>query len=784
MTLQAQNSTQLIELAGCTPTPLANYLKAIGILRLLSEQTDATVRGFWRSDRFWLQTTLSPSTIVDFFLHDYSPTPLISPWNGGSGFYPKDSKEGIEPIQSGSAVRLEPYRLAIAAGRQLVGESTEKPTGPAKDAMLLTAYRQFRGPLGDWLRAALILDAAGSPAYPAILGTGGNDGRLDFTNNFMQRLASLYETSEDGSPAGTTELFIRQSLFDEPVSDLLSVSIGQFSPGAAGGANSGAGFTGSTMVNPMDFCLMLEGAIAFTPAMVRRSGLTQLPGAAAPFAIHAASAGYGTAGAEEKSRGEQWMPLWSQPTGFAEFKRMLSHARLRIGDASAARPRDAARAVARCGTALGIEAFERYAYLERNGQANLAIPLGRWSASAPVRHAELIDDIAPWVDRYERAARGKNAPAAWGRHERRVTEAIMRCCQRSLSRDWITLLRELGRAEISLLRSPRATAGAALRPLPELSAGWLNAIGDAASPAVRLAVALACQAGPRRPSNATPSDRPTQNLSVDWRGDPIRRHFIPIKQSSDGRVPYNIAFASSDDSLTKLNEHLAAGGVAWDEAAAIVRRRITTAASSGHGARMPLVPLGKFAASLSDLLQLIAGQVDLQAVFELARPLMALRWLDANRQYIGSRHPFAVDRNNEYQAAESMTTYGVWRLCHHWSQLPIRLQDNSAFGHGIDKDIDVRLDPQLVSLMDAGRPSAAIAKASRRLRVSGLPVKIDSAILAPSVGRRWVASLLWGISNDSINRLAKAIVHRPAADFHIAEPDPDEEPQPSDPQSV
>jgi len=28
-------------------------------------------------------------------------------------------------------------------------------------------------------------------AYPPVLGTGGNDGRLDFTQNFMQRLLDL-----------------------------------------------------------------------------------------------------------------------------------------------------------------------------------------------------------------------------------------------------------------------------------------------------------------------------------------------------------------------------------------------------------------------------------------------------------------------------------------------------------------------------------------------------------------------------------------------------------------
>ncbi|MCG8648933.1 MAG: hypothetical protein MI861_03825, partial [Pirellulales bacterium] len=77
-----------IELPGCNTRPLADYLKAIAVLRLLSLQTDAKVLGCWHRDRFVLQTTLSVDDISSFFLQRYQPTPLIAPWNGGSGFYP------------------------------------------------------------------------------------------------------------------------------------------------------------------------------------------------------------------------------------------------------------------------------------------------------------------------------------------------------------------------------------------------------------------------------------------------------------------------------------------------------------------------------------------------------------------------------------------------------------------------------------------------------------------------------------------------------------------------
>ena len=55
-----------LTLDGCSPTPLASYLKALGVLRLLSsaannvsgEVADPGIRGWWEGERFHLRTTL------------------------------------------------------------------------------------------------------------------------------------------------------------------------------------------------------------------------------------------------------------------------------------------------------------------------------------------------------------------------------------------------------------------------------------------------------------------------------------------------------------------------------------------------------------------------------------------------------------------------------------------------------------------------------------------------------------------------------------------------------
>ena len=86
-----------IPLQGCTPTPLASYLKALAVLRLVAEAGangggDSDVTGFWRDDIFVLRTRLTKDEFRRFFLERYRPTPLIAPWNGGSGFYFQEGK--------------------------------------------------------------------------------------------------------------------------------------------------------------------------------------------------------------------------------------------------------------------------------------------------------------------------------------------------------------------------------------------------------------------------------------------------------------------------------------------------------------------------------------------------------------------------------------------------------------------------------------------------------------------------------------------------------------------
>ena len=89
-----------LRLAGCSPTPLAHYLKALGVFRLVAEQADPNAAAWWESETFVIKSTLDYSALLQFLLGTYAPTPIVAPWNGGSGFYLADKENKIAPLKA------------------------------------------------------------------------------------------------------------------------------------------------------------------------------------------------------------------------------------------------------------------------------------------------------------------------------------------------------------------------------------------------------------------------------------------------------------------------------------------------------------------------------------------------------------------------------------------------------------------------------------------------------------------------------------------------------------
>ena len=100
-------------LTGCTPEPMAAYLRALAVFRLVAEQADVDAKGHWTAAGFWLDSKFDAMELAEFFLSRYSPTPVVAPWNSGSGYYEGDRREGLEAILRSESDRFRDYREAI-----------------------------------------------------------------------------------------------------------------------------------------------------------------------------------------------------------------------------------------------------------------------------------------------------------------------------------------------------------------------------------------------------------------------------------------------------------------------------------------------------------------------------------------------------------------------------------------------------------------------------------------------------------------------------------------------
>lgn len=720
-------------LDGCRPAPLAHYLKALGVLRLIAEQADPGARGWWHDDAFYLSTSLSRQALEDHFLHRYRPTPLLAPWNGGSGFYPKDNQVAIKAIEASTAARFRPYVKAIGQTRALVAGSDAKPDkGETKNAVIAGCRRTLRGPALAWLDAALAIGGEGDPVFPAMLGTGGNDGRLDFTVNFMQRITALLDVQSDaGGPQAEAPQQLRSALWSQLSPTLASGAIGQFLPGAAGGPNGTTGFSGGVGVNPWDFVLMLEGAVLFSAGLSRRCQARPLPQAAAPFAVRASGSGYGSAAPSDAGpRGEQWMPLWHAPAGLRELTALLREGRCEINGRPAGRGIDMARAVAKMGTARGITQFERYGYIERNGLSNLAIPLGRFHA-CPRPNQRLLDEVAPWIDRLRQAAGDKLAPASFQRVHQACELAVFNCAQHARGSDFLTLLIALGKAEDQMLASPKFAASKCV-PIPPLSAQWYRVIAEN-SVEFRLAVALAGQFGPLNPAGSTDRRR--------WAE--VRQHWLPL--DANGRQ-----FLKGENGLS-FSPDQAAGGLDLERALlAVMHRRLlalnrgATAGSSAAAKHLPLrLVHDHLGATWPDIEAFLNHRTDDARLLAIARGVMPIHWEDTQRIAWQSSAAGAADS----PSAGARALYGILRLA-----LPTAVVVGAS---GVPYEITC--DASVHRRLAAADLVGAFQLAARRLAVAGLRPKLKVAIGAPQLARRLAASLAFGVDRRTRSALLLAV---------------------------
>lgn len=709
-----------VPLPGCHPVPLAHYLKALAVLRLVAEGPDPAARGRWCEGGFQLQSSLSDDALVDYFLSDYAPSPIVAPWNSGSGFYPRDKKDGIDAIRGAGAARLRPYRGVIDAAHSLLAAYgvTDRLAKEDKQQLLEVCRAELTDATVNWLDAAFVLTGDG-PKYPPLLGTGGNDGRLDFTNNFMQRLVQVIDP-DSGRPRPSSATWLRSALFAEFTDNLQSCAIGQFLPCAGKAANLGVGFGAPPVVNPWDFILMIEGTLVFAGAVTRKLESDRAGTLSYPFSVRQSGVGYGTAALtdESEARAELWLPLWGGWISYPGLRAFMAEGRATVAGRTARSGLDFARAIATLGVERGIDGFQRYGFQVRNGLAYYATPLGRQSVRQQPQ-VRLLDPIDPWLDRFLRAAKSDAAPSSVTRAARHLEATIHALTQRRGVSQLQAILTSLGSCEAAMGRSfgwsaePKRRLG----PPPPLEPTWLDQCDDG-SVEFRLAAALA-----------------SVDAYVGKRYLPIRAHVAPVlmwikddqlgcQWRADGPSSRDLVWAQPDLTSNLL---------------AVLQRRLVLGVQAGHAR---YADRGRFPATLPDVAAFVEGRVDDARIGALLRGLLLLDW------------PAVVPRHaaRDAQAPSPVAGYGLLKLC--------------FAGHTLRGEIDIPIVPAIVRHAAAGN-SYALTLAIRRLRASGAAPALRALHVADERLRRIAAALLIPLARRDILNLSRTVL-RPDGEHQTA----------------
>jgi len=741
------SETHELPLTGCIPEPLMIYLKALGVFRLVSEQVDPDVTACWRNDQFFLGSKLQRDELVAFFLNDYRPTPIIGPWAGGSGFFGNDNRKAIEAIVNSQLSRAAEYIAVIERARRILDEEgiEEKPGEYLKEHLLRRYRREMPDRFVQWMDAAMVLQANGQTFAP-VLGTGGNDGRLDFTQNFMLRLVEL--KLFESKPSGKSKSLLQQSLFAQPTKGLGKAAVGQFSPGRAGGPNATQGMEGNPTDNPWDFILMLEGSLMLAGSVVRRLGVSSTDKAAFPFTVRARAVGDGAPTDEEVggARGELWLPIWDHHVSRTELEILFAEGRVEVSGRPARDSVDFARAVAGLGVDRGIRSFARYGFLKRSGKAYLATAMDRFRVPDRPREAiGLLERFEHWLDRFQRACSAMETPGRLKTALRRIESAIFDYCRYGRREEMQAVLIALGNAQRELAVTGGQRGGKEIcPPLRGLSPQWLKATHD---PSAEFDVALAL---------AGIFDR-------EGRIEPLRANLEPVTLQKRQWV-----------------WQAAAPHVVWHTAdlaenmAAVLARRIMDATRAG----CETLPLDfKRTVSLEAIALFIAGETDDYRINDLLRGLVLIdHW---------QKYPDNLPRSSIYDAPILPREYALLKLLflprplirepdeqrQRWKWRLARVVERSDKIAKLEEGVVIRPEPRVLPLLRARRVTEACGIAYQRLRSSGLnplpgPISSgDSRELDwerdPSIDpQRLAAALLLPVSDRTINELIHMVTRQ------------------------
>ena len=712
-----------IKLGGCGTQTMMHYLKALGIFRVLYMQKNNHIKSVWKDDGFYISAgdNISKGEIMDFFQKEYRPTPMITPWNGGSGFFKnkKSAKatKNLKFITDSKNPRLEEYQKVIKEAKNMLSSIKYDDKSIAPEGYIIhdvqskeykkikpEILRECRNCLPD--SAVRGLDSlyaltSSDTAFNPVLGTGGNDGRAEFINSFMGNLFNVFEETAD------TKEWINVALFGGHAK-MVNGMMGMYHGGCQYGPNmTTLDASGASLINPWEYVLMIEGCMLFAGSTTRRLSAESTSLAAFPFVTEHVMAGDATSAhkeneKKEKPKGEIWIPIWDRKVGFSEIQHIFHEGRAQIGSRQAKNGSEFARAVISLGTERGISEFHRFVIRARNGKSYIMMHAGKFTvAKRKVREAEAIEDLDKWMDMIGRIS---NKPNSISNGLKRVQDAIIGFAsdtnnpQKQLQK----ILIEAGKMDVSLSTSEKDSS----YPV-KLTQRWLEYCYDE-SVEFRLAASLA-------------------SIVSDEIG-PIRTNIEEIEFEKNG------SFKWAEKNTSKVNKK----NNPYRYLLSILDRRCLDATRK-HTKYLPLA--GIIPAYMQDILDFLHGRVNASKMLDLFIPLS---FIDYNSI---DDFPWKNSRSITDNFRYVPYAFGVLKM----SFWPYKYCDRY-----------IRFEPRIISLLRANRVDEAFKIAQNSLAHSGLEPLLRSgkAGLSQTVSDRIGASLLFPLEQKTLEMISDEVLRK------------------------
>ena len=372
-----------VEFPGCNASSLLGWLKGLGLMAVTGQ------RGFWQSDRFYLEVE-SINDVVQTFLDDYHPKPIANPWNKASGFL---KPGGVDTYITAKAARWSRVSKTFKQIQDRL--ATEDLTKSSSDLKLLIypvlrraiSERTFR----DWLASVLLMrEVKGKPKAELnpLLGTGGNVSSVDLGATYLSCCETFWDL-QTGDITPNAKTFVEAAIANTPLKNSLVKSgiLCHLSPiadffGELQNTSEVEDYPGngssSQLANPADFILAIEGLLNFSGSLseLKDGEFQGWSVAVYPLLLEVNSGSADTSDRSQLSKYEVWLPIWNEPMDIEDFRQdVLSDLRFRLAN-QVSDTLDFLQLLTNKSEGLEFDRYTRFGFWKRKGQGNYAIHLG------------------------------------------------------------------------------------------------------------------------------------------------------------------------------------------------------------------------------------------------------------------------------------------------------------------------------------------------------------------------------------------------------------------------